>query len=348
MHGRGERASSVAFFILFLGCGCAGQAPRGDASTVDAASAEHGDASPEEVGDVPEQAPLPATAAEFCALADEISIAATVRCEGGTDAAWRGAAVFSCDVLDSAGAEGTFDFDVTKAAACLAELRASAETCGGYSDCERDVVKGLVPDNGSCVHPYQCGPGASCWSRDLSCGSFTCWAAAGDGDDCSLVGCALGLVCDPPSKKCRRAPLGDVGDPCDSGCREGLTCVYQSSTNSSVCRSIVPGGPCASSEDCPWYQYCDSTCRPRLSVGAACEPALHGCVRFAWCDPSTSRCEATGEVGEPCSALSCLEGWCDFGTNVCRPAKRSRAECLSDDECQSRVCSYGFCSFCPR
>jgi hypothetical protein len=111
---------------------------------------------------------------------------------------------------------------------------------------------------------------------------------------------------------------GDTAILCDA--TQGLYCDFGTSMGTSMggtCKARqMAGGPCTGSSTCVDDAYCDftsSTCKARLSVGAACMTSggSDTCAATAYCDGTTKVCTPRLADGAACDGSSqCLGGEC--------------------------------------
>lgn len=212
---------------------------------------------------------------------------------------------------------------------------------------------------------------------DMSTG-FVCKAKKAQGSSCSQGSeCAAGLTCVYGNSGGTCSPQLALGEACvqATDCLAGLNCVRVAGGTSSTCQAPPAGNPCgynepcpsgffctsrdfcepqkpqgascsggSSSEECADGLYCESTCKPKGSVGDACA-SYRPCKSELHCDSSTSKCVADAALGQPCSTSSneCEPTlFCDTSASpaVCAAKRGTGGACSGDEQCQSGAC-YG-------
>ena len=337
--GRGVR--TVAVVLMMAGLGCGGGSSGGGSGS-------------------------PATAEAFCEQSNAIYGPNSLRCAGGTAADWSSNA--HCVAIGMA--KANIQFDAAAAKDCLATIQTDAATmCNPQPDCLAQVQKGLVPDGQPCTLNEECASaGSFCMSADdTTCAPLLCTGPSPVGAQCGPLGCVAGAGCDTTKNLCVPEVFGDVGATCSFDptmqCKDGLDCVYIGNDATGTCQTAAPPPPssgCTTDDDCDtFFEYCDTTCKPRLPVGQPCTDHPTACQLLSVCDPVTNRCSAAGHPGQPCGGFTtpssifayCATGFCDATdpkAPVCAAYKKLGAACTAGAECESGVCHNSVCTDCPR
>jgi hypothetical protein len=214
---------------------------------------------------------------------------------------------------------------------CAATFRIAGAT-GDACQFDDECAPGLVcstTQNGASNPPGTCAApivpdGQSC---DRSFGQTLAGLPCGAGSYC-------GVIDEPGTPLC--APLPTVkGQACQAfegtGCGNGLVCLYDVSTFSTVvgmCGTLpAVGEACDPSNGCEDpTSYCDPmtrTCTARLGLGAACQPEaldvpLGGeCAPNLICDRSSETCVPLPGPGGACDSLCLGDLSCDNDTHTC-------------------------------
>ena len=307
-----------------------------------------------------------ATAQGFCAQSNAVWAANSLRCAGGTLADWNSDAY--CAKVGAARAN--IQYDATAAESCLATLQAmSATTCDPEPDCLAQVNKGLVPDGQPCTINQECATaGSLCIRADATmCAPLLCTGLSPVGGSCDPLGCAAPAACDTKTNTCVAGVYGDLGATCSYDptmlCKDGLDCEYVGNATTGTCQMAPPTPTppaCQSDFDCNvFYEFCDTTCKPRIAEGQPCTDHPMGCQVLTVCDAVTNRCSAAGHIGQACGGFVsqngsfeyCAAGYCDSSdanAPVCKVFKGLGAACASPGECKSGVCHNSVCTDCPR
>jgi hypothetical protein len=298
-----------------------------------------------------------ATLKGFCEQTSAIYATNDLRCIGGKASDYT-----STDYCNKVGmATATIQYDASAAKACVDTLQAAAATeCAPQPPCLTEVEKGLVPDGQPCTLVEECAIGSQCMRiDDTMCTPLLCTPPSPVGGSCA-PGCVPEAICDS-NFKCVAATFGDMGaacgDPFTALCKDGLVCALDpaSTTGAGTCLPApAPSAMCTSDYDCnTLFEFCDTTCKPRLAVGASCTDHPTGCQALASCDAVTNRCVSAGHPGEPCGSVFqfCWQASCDDTTNpkapVCVAYKPLGAACAMGYECTSGVCHDAVCTACP-
>jgi hypothetical protein len=278
-----------------------------------------------------------------------------------------------CVALPQAGEACQIQGDATCAgetdclAVCTAR-RSEGEPCDPWNpgECQDGFVcldiGGQQFAEGICQQPLglgePCSDSSECAST-LYCAdhSFLCEARLGSGDACdSSDECQAGFYC-PSDAGAAGCVAQNNLDGCESTeeCLPGYFCPDQS--GASCTPKLADNELCTSSEQCQDGWYCagaedgtgDSTCRPRLAIGADCGLLGDVCELSAFCSTSEGRCRDRALVGEPCGPdRNCRSGlYCpDYtGANgpVCADREKAGDTCL--DVAGTDPCVAGhFCS----
>jgi hypothetical protein len=273
-------------------------------------------------GGVVDAGPL-ATAKDFCREVWAQYAISEARCYGGAPSDWASAtALETCSALDAL--KTTIRYERDKASACLDELKARVATeCYPMLDCLDQVVVGLVANGQPCTHSAECGHNVTCLrADDTTCGRPVC------------------------------TPLPALGAPCEAACAPGGVCDLATMTCVAAVVTLR-GEPCEQDWDCALEDFCDTTCKPRLPVGASCARAPTGCVPLAACDFGTSTCVAAGRPSQRCGLGGfCLDGFCigdPAAEGLCSSPLGLGAPCFSGAQCSTGVCGGSvMCTACPR
>ena len=226
----------------------------------------------------------------------------------------------------SAACDDVFTGTVSPGGACVA-----SEQCVGSAYCQV-----LMECPGTCVERValggSCGLSARC-ERGLDCFSGTCVQAGTNGASCgggTQADCGSGLRCigeeDGVAGTCGTLSLVQgLGQDCgpEAFCQKGLHCAISVENNEPVSKCVAgaaSGGTCmgAVPDMCPLDEYCErpgttleGTCRPRASVGAACE-SDEACLGAAVC--VGGECVLPGRIGDQClNSAQCYSEYCDLG-----------------------------------
>jgi hypothetical protein len=303
---------------------------------------------------LPDADPL-ATPSAFCSAFTTSLATAEARCYGGTVEDWQLSYARFCR-LEKSNMAHSIEYARAAADACLAtEASLTASACDAFADCFYDVVHGRVPDGQPCSNRLECGQGAMCSPSDVAnaCSTPTCWRYPALGAPCAGL-CGPDAICGTAGVCVPFVGLG-VGAACDdvyNRCATDLECRADPSSvvaGARVCRQIADGLPCVEDRDCPYVDFCDTICKPRLPLGASCTDHPTGCFDVGACDRTTKTCVSAGHPGEPCGLGGiCFYGWCDqvFGSG-CHPPSGEGGSCFSDGDCLAGKCVAGACMACP-
>lgn len=235
---------------------------------------------------------------------------------------------------------GLIDYNSVKAGECLDSLGSDCSIFGsqGNNDACEDTFVGKIVLGGACITSESCAGEAVCdESNEETCTPGVCVANerepdAKAGESCAEVDCESGLLCDDTSTCQNPAGSGEACagfDECIAGyiCELGPdftpgTCIKVPTTGE-TCDPAFGGEFVAGRFSCLLStDYCDpsdTTCKAKLSVGAACTAGLeNACVNYATCVDAT--CTARPKLGESCvvdAPLECLGGLdCESGSCV--------------------------------
>jgi hypothetical protein len=184
--------------------------------------------------------------------------------------------------------------DQAKFDACLAELKASVDTCPTRLD---------IADLPSCSDPSRtvpsffvatqtegewCTDSASC-VEGLGCDDVlkTCQPRKAAGESCATVECQAGLYCDSSNVCAQQAGAGGTCNPTEGhACATGLRCV---GTPSTCVAPHAVGDDCTDGAGCVSGAYCATTCTALKAGGAAC--ASDGECTSDHCNLVSGACE---------------------------------------------------------
>jgi len=279
--------------------------------------------------------------------------------------------------------EGRLEFDPDSLSDCeaaAARLGCSPKSPSELPECQA-TLRGLVPEAGECFDRFECEAGLTC---DLSagCGGI-CVRTPREGEACVDYACEAGLGC--RGATCAR--LSALGEACryptDVGCADGLYCVGEPSDGhgQGICQAVdasrtarvsepcdpFVGPRCASPAVCARADFDASTfmggswvCVMPYRDGGPCREAVpEGCPAGSYCEASAFAGRVEGTCirfptrGQRCDSLAdswfspapCAVGlFCD---GTCRPRRRVRERCASDDECFSGLCQDARCAVDP-
>jgi len=268
-----------------------------------------------------------------------------VACEAVTSAQAGG--FDSPEALFAAVRAGKAVLDATKAASCLAAIRAL--TCDQtpavlrtLPEC-REAVVGAVAEGGACIAEGVCVRGTRC-VQDRTAGACagTC-AALGAGECADARDCAAGQECD--GNRCV-TPVAPGGS--GQACGTGGTCLAGFGCDSGVCRPLPganrpcrPGGRCASADlvCVPSPDFTSASCLPSRAKGAACTRPFEcgGLLSTLVCDAGgTEVCVDRPRTG-PCLHGTCdpLAAFCDTSgaAPTCVPYLPGGAPCIDRGQC---------------
>ena len=190
----------------------------------------------------------------------------------------------------------------------------------------------------SCVAPEgECSPESSYCQAETSCLDGVCRMNT-LGDSCNAEGeCTGHVTCDASTDECvRRVGLGE--DCSLLGCQIGLQC----SGNVCIEAPSKIGDACTKSfgeSTCPFGMLCsgNSVCVANSRrVGETCDPSA-GCGMRLYCDNVTFTCKEFPKVDETCVDSKCYGGvyselYCD-GSNTCKVLKTVGESCSDVDLC---------------
>lgn len=217
----------------------------------------------------------------------------------------------------------------------------------------RDLVRGTVAANGSCVIDEECiSQQCTGSTTDTACVMGTC---IGDtppvrepaplGMPCSgLGGCVDGAYCYDDGFNPRCVELKDAGVDCisDDECGYGLGCIGV--TGARVCAVLpAPDQPCPDGVCRDEGTYCGSTgtCQHVGLAGSACTTSSQQCSLFFPCDFASGVCKQGPSLGQPCSSSTrCFADgtFCDTSTFTCVTLEPDGTACTSSLQCASELC----------
>jgi hypothetical protein len=263
--------------------------------------------------------------------------------------------------LREAEANGTFHYDGSFAAACLASIDISPceHLIAGYPPVCENALLGRVPIAGGCSDTFECAGDAFCNpDTDGVCPLGTCTARRGIGGACAATTddsadkeCERGLRC--VGGACREpVPLGMQCTTTDE-CEPGAFCIGASPR---TCRSITEayaqtaGQPCdaVAGPFCERPLSCAGTCIAPVAAGAPCVAATPDvCPSGQYCDRGTLVCTTLPTDGAPCLAgaypLTCAGGLYCAADHLCHDLQPNGASCASPSVCASQRCGGATC-----
>lgn len=215
-------------------------------------------------------------------------------------------------------ARGQASVNVPVFTQCLLDLdRVNCDTAMSSESCATRYV-GMVQDGGDCYDNAECAsPGATCDAQAAcseACCLGTCHRAMNEGETCTTVRCAPGLICH------------------------------------GTCRSGNVGTPCGSSRDCDENAWCDrGTCAADLTPGTACASLAQcsgdtRCLGLSIVVSTPGTCLRTARPGDPCDSICYGNVYCD-GSGICRELPQLHQPCSAMTGCSGydNVCSNGQC-----
>lgn len=247
---------------------------------------------------------------------------------------------------------GRLDYDATKAAECIAAIKAQVcdpnvpSPIGEALPVECiQALQGTVAEGGDCIHELDCLGGLRCETTGMNCYG-TCQTPA---PDCATDRCTDAEYCDS-TNTCQ--PRKAAGEMCasDEECADGTTC--NSSITDPVCvedGSIAGGETCDNTSSCEAGFVCSSdVCQP-LEFGAEnddCGPISTGGI--ALCEPGLvclvsgipmGTCLPPIELGGSCDNIQQCAAKLACVANECATPLADGLACSSDEVCASQNCN---------
>lgn len=210
---------------------------------------------------------------------------------------------------------GSASFDQAAADDCLAEFRASEDSCDLGSRSAPSCAKVFSSSGGTKQPGEACDSDSDCASQPE--GRVECASEYVDG--ANIQQCQLRLPGKAGSSPCIGTVDGNLtyysgvqdsipatGYLCDLA--DGLSCDSQTG----ACEALAAlGEPCTG--ECVPSAYCsfpDRVCTARVAVGEPCAPAEE-CVEEAYCETDSGSCVARRETGAACeTSQECQSGNC--------------------------------------
>jgi hypothetical protein len=246
---------------------------------------------------------------------------------------------------------GSLVYDPAVGATCIRGMIAQECTGPREHDCI-DAFTTTLSEGDPCFSSIECGWGGTCIGCDEGeCCEGTCAMAGGPGEACDETArCALGLRCEPESRRCV-VPVPECAS--DDDCRDQHRCqaerCIEAVAEGGACYDYGhagPGAPPPDSQDnsncAPGLSCVDRVCRRTDHVGAPCREYEHcwgglQCVRAP--GSLTETCQPRAAVGERCGDDSiCLGSTrCDSLTGRCVPRSGPGEPCDGDWDCSGEL-----------
>ena len=203
--------------------------------------------------------------------------------------------------------------------------------CKEGLSCQNKLCQPSSQAGQACRSDFTCSGELIC-QQNFSTNKHLCVTAPKEGEACIELGangkkpkwCALGLGCDPDSKKCIKPP--GAGKKClkpDNLCAPGLGCQFRKD-GTSICEPVTAGkgDKCTNVRECKPSLYCKflgtnaGTCQPQVDDGGTCTEGGE-CKTGSECFPGQSkgdgRCrKIPTKAGENCFQTCGPSLFCDF------------------------------------
>ncbi|HEY3445073.1 MAG TPA: hypothetical protein VGK67_01870 [Myxococcales bacterium] len=290
---------------------------------------------------------------DFCRAYNQAQAERGAACAGGTAEMWKtflaSRSELFCQGVSDSLAHGRATFDGSRAADCVAALRAASCEEALYPNPSMfcpDLFVGTTLPGQPCYQLIDCFPWGHCDTGETlqQCPGVCREPAFGNPcnwyDECVAPNVCYDGTCRPPSRE---------GEPCASWCERGLFC------EEGKCARRRNYGPCPTGYDeCSVDSVCiglgtvrkptDLTCVPVLPIGAKCAGEWERECGLGVCIGGV--CTEWSRVGEPCSYSGnrlCIDGYChqvvegELGT--CRSFAKEGEPCRPVDV--APICATG-------